>query len=74
MRVDQKQKVFVEGLKKVEVKNFDEVTELLESSSKIRSTASHNLNEHSSRSHLILTVDLDGKYLPKDTVLIIIFI
>lgn len=50
--------VYVPGLTCVSVKTVDEVWELLERGSKNRSQHATDMNEHSSRSHLILSVNV----------------
>jgi len=46
----------VPGLKKVEVKTEEEVMKWLEEGGRNRSVACTNINEHSSRSHLVLSI------------------
>ena len=55
-----KEEVFVEGLTECVVENAADVEELMQLASRNRSTASNNVNEHSSRSHLVLSVKVTG--------------
>lgn len=52
----------VPGLTQVPVTNLEEVTKLLAVSDKNRSQASTNMNEHSSRSHMMLTVSITSEH------------
>lgn len=60
IHLNEYQKPYVDGLIKYNINKYEEVIELLAKANKNRFTASHNLNEHSSRSHLILTMSLYG--------------
>ena len=55
-----KDEVFVENLTECDVEGSDDVEELMQLASSNRSTASNNVNEHSSRSHLVLSVKVSG--------------
>jgi len=46
----------VQGLKKVAVESMDKVEEVIGAGSKNRAAGSHDMNEHSSRSHLVLSI------------------
>ena len=59
--------VYVAGLVEVEVLGMEDVEELLALGHSNRSVGSHNANEHSSRSHLVLSVRVDGKSRDSDT-------
>jgi len=48
--------VYVEGLAECDVSAMSEVEHLMRQGSRSRATASNNVNEHSSRSHLVLTL------------------
>lgn len=48
--------VFVQGLKRVPVATMETVEEVVSGGSKNRAAGSHDMNEHSSRSHLVLAV------------------
>lgn len=48
--------VYVENLTETPVRNFEEVLDLMDRAETNRSVGAHNLNEHSSRSHLVVTV------------------
>ena len=50
----------VPGLTKERANTIDEVMELLKRGNKNRATASTNMNEHSSRSHMVLTIDVSS--------------
>ncbi|CAN0075535.1 unnamed protein product, partial [Pylaiella littoralis] len=51
---------FVPGLTTVAVSALDEVLKMLTLANKNRASACTNLNDHSSRSHLIMSVNVDG--------------
>jgi kinesin family protein C2/C3 len=57
--------VFVQGLVKKPVSNMAEVQEILQLASKNRTVGAHNMNEHSSRSHLVFTLTTVGTSLVK---------
>lgn len=48
--------VFVQGLKRVEVASMETVEQVMTAGSKNRAAGSHDMNEHSSRSHLVLAI------------------
>ncbi len=48
--------MYVPGLKLEEVKDMSEVTAMIDRGKSNRSTYATNMNEHSSRSHLVLSV------------------
>lgn len=50
--------VFVEGLVECEVTSLDEVEHLMQEGQRNRHVGSNNVNEHSSRSHLVLCVKI----------------
>jgi kinesin family member C2/C3 len=52
---------YVPDLTWIEVTNYYEVEKYLESGSKMRAVAATNLNEHSSRSHLIYSIKVTGR-------------
>lgn len=52
----------VPGLTTVNVTNISEVLSLLEKADKNRSSTATNMNEHSSRSHMMLTVTIVSEY------------
>ena len=54
-----KQGVYVENLIEVEVLGEEDVTELMTMGHAHRSVGSHNINEHSSRSHLVLSIIIE---------------
>lgn len=55
------EEVYVEGLIEHRVECIDDVEKLMKLASSCRSTASNNVNEHSSRSHLVLSVKILGQ-------------
>lgn len=57
--------MFVPGLRMEEVINIDELMAALQKGKQNRSTFSTNMNEHSSRSHLVLSMYVRGQR--KDT-------
>lgn len=50
--------IYVEGLKKVAVRSYDEMREYINIANKNRATAATNMNERSSRSHAVMTLHL----------------
>lgn len=48
----------MEGLKWVPCENYTQIEKLMEQGSKIRMTASTNMNASSSRSHMVITIQL----------------
>ena len=52
---------YVENLFVREIENLEELMEVLEDGMRNRAVAEHNINEHSSRSHSVLTVYLDSE-------------
>lgn len=52
---------YVENLFVKEIDTLDDLMEVLEDGMKNRAVAEHKVNEHSSRSHSILTVYLDSE-------------
>lgn len=63
LRLNGEGKVYVENLQKLPCDSMDEVLTVMSRASKNRSTGSHNMNEHSSRSHLVVTISADTKNL-----------
>ena len=55
-----KNEVYVEGLVECEVKNSRDVEDLMSLAGKNRTVANNNVNEHSSRSHLVLSCVVEG--------------
>ncbi len=51
--------VFVENLLEVEVFNDKDVTDLMKLGHSHRSVGSHDINEHSSRSHLVVSIYIE---------------
>ena len=50
--------VYAEGLTRVDVLSSEDVQNVMALGAKSRSVGSHNMNEHSSRSHLVVTVTI----------------
>ncbi len=50
--------IYVDGLKKVAVRSYDDMREYINIANKNRATAATNMNEHSSRSHAVMTLHL----------------
>jgi kinesin family member C2/C3 len=57
-----KKGVYAEGLNSVEVETATDVENLVKRGNKNRSVGSHNFNEHSSRSHLVVTVQIKRQH------------
>lgn len=62
-----KEHVYVEGLVEEKVKRCDEIEEIMALASSNRRTANNNINEHSSRSHLVLSVKIRGREIKTGT-------
>uniref|UniRef100_A0A7S2WE81 Kinesin-like protein n=1 Tax=Mucochytrium quahogii TaxID=96639 RepID=A0A7S2WE81_9STRA len=56
----------VPGLTEKTVENIDQIKELMEQGIQNRTTGTHNINQHSSRSHLVVTVHLVADHKKKD--------
>ena len=56
LRQGQKKQVFAEGLSIVDVHSVQDIERIMKLGQENRSVGSHNFNEHSSRSHLVVTV------------------
>ncbi|XP_051003949.1 kinesin-like protein KIF28 [Acomys russatus] len=63
VREDQQLGFFVEGLKWVPCENYAQIEKLMEQGSKIRMTASTNMNANSSRSHMLITIQFKQVFL-----------
>ena len=61
IREDKKGTTFVEGLKEVAVRSLDQLMEVFEVGEKNKSVGSTKMNDRSSRSHAILTINLERK-------------
>ncbi|XP_067680722.1 kinesin-like protein KIF28P isoform X1 [Haliotis asinina] len=59
VRQNQKFGFYVEGLKKVPVKNYKQIENLMEQGTYNRTTASTNMNATSSRSHMVITIKFE---------------
>eukprot|EP00904_Undaria_pinnatifida_P001842 jgi/Undpi1/11659/HiC_scaffold_36.g13954.m1 len=58
IRLDKRGKVYVEGLVECRVETLEEVEELVVLGGRNRTVGNNNVNEHSSRSHLVLQVQI----------------
>ncbi|KAM5205777.1 kinesin-like protein KIF28P [Hipposideros larvatus] len=56
VREDQQLGFYVEGLKSVPCESYAQIERLMEQGTKIRTTASTNMNVSSSRSHMVITI------------------
>ncbi|KAL1769935.1 kinesin KIF28P [Sigmodon hispidus] len=63
VREDQHLGFFVEGLKWVPCENYAQIEKLMAQGSKIRMTASTNMNASSSRSHMVITIQFKQVFL-----------
>ncbi|EDL13165.1 mCG116201, partial [Mus musculus] len=63
VREDQQLGFFVEGLKWVPCENYAQIEKLVEQGSKIRMTASTNMNASSSRSHMLIAIQFKQVFL-----------
>jgi len=59
---------YVPGLVSLPVDNLQSVFKLIETADRNRSSSSTNMNEHSSRSHMILTATVVSQFLPTGAV------
>uniref|UniRef100_A0A8D2FNL0 Kinesin-like protein n=1 Tax=Theropithecus gelada TaxID=9565 RepID=A0A8D2FNL0_THEGE len=66
VREDQQLGFYVEGLKLVPCQNYAQIERLMEQGTKIRTTASTNMNASSSRSHLVITIQFKQVFLERD--------
>jgi kinesin family protein C2/C3 len=55
---------YVPGLLHVPVTTIENVLQLIQRADRVRSSATTNMNEHSSRSHMMLTVTVVSEFLP----------
>lgn len=56
VRKDKQLGFYVDGLKSVPCENYAQIERLMEQGTKIRTTASTNMNASSSRSHMVITI------------------
>ncbi len=61
IRGSQEEGFFVENLFSTYIETMDELITILEEGELNRATASHLLNEHSSRSHAVLTIQVENE-------------
>ncbi|XP_061178029.1 kinesin-like protein KIF27 isoform X2 [Saccostrea echinata] len=66
VREDDKGNTVIIGAREVECETLDDVMSLLESGSAVRTTGSTQMNEHSSRSHSVFTVNIGQKWTEND--------
>lgn len=62
-----KDRVYVEGLIEQNVNSSEEIESIMALASNNRRTANNNVNEHSSRSHLVLSIKIHGRSLQSGT-------
>ena len=53
--------LYVDGLVDVNVESIEDVAKVMDLGNRNRSVGSHNINEHSSRSHLVFTCKIEGR-------------
>ncbi|ELW49539.1 Protein ELYS [Tupaia chinensis] len=66
VREDQQLGFYVEDLKSVPCENYAQIERLMEQGTKIRTTASTNMNASSSRSHMVITIQFKQVFLDRD--------
>ncbi|XP_042781836.1 kinesin-like protein KIF28P [Panthera leo] len=66
VREDQHLGFYVDGLKSVPCGNYAQIERLMEQGTKIRTTASTNMNASSSRSHMVITIQFRQVFLDRD--------
>ncbi|XP_048780280.1 kinesin-like protein KIF27 isoform X2 [Ostrea edulis] len=66
VREDDKGNTVIIGAREVECESLDDIMSLLESGSAVRHTGSTQMNEHSSRSHSVFTVNIGQKWTDND--------
>ena len=66
LRQGEKRKVFAEGLSIIDVNSVQDIERIMKLGQQNRSTGSHNFNEHSRRSHLVVTVYIDHRMIDDD--------
>uniref|UniRef100_A0A8C2VXS7 Kinesin-like protein n=1 Tax=Chinchilla lanigera TaxID=34839 RepID=A0A8C2VXS7_CHILA len=65
VREDQHLGFYVEGLKSVPCENYAQIEKLMEQGTRIRTTASTNMNASSSRSHMVTTIRFKQVFLDR---------
>ncbi|KFO25470.1 Kinesin-related protein 1 [Fukomys damarensis] len=65
LREDHHLGFYVEGLKSVPCKNYAQIEKLMEQGTRIRTTASTNMNASSSRSHMVTTIQFKQVFLDR---------
>ncbi|KAM6217435.1 kinesin-like protein KIF28 [Rhynchocyon petersi] len=66
VREDQQLGFYVDGLKSVPCESYAQIEKLMEQGTKIRTTASTNINASSSRSHMVITIQFKQVSLDRD--------
>ncbi|XP_045392909.1 kinesin-like protein KIF28P [Lemur catta] len=66
VREDQQLGFYVEGLTSVPCENYAQIERLMEQGTKIRTTASTNMNASSSRSHVVITIQFKQVFPDRD--------
>ncbi|XP_007935192.1 kinesin-like protein KIF28P [Orycteropus afer afer] len=65
VREDQQLGFYVDGLTSVPCENYAQIEKLMEQGTKIRTTASTNMNASSSRSHMVVTIQFKQVFLDR---------
>ncbi|XP_044123022.1 kinesin-like protein KIF28P [Neovison vison] len=65
VREDQQLGFYVDGLKSVPCENYAQIERLMEQGTKVRTTASTNMNASSSRSHMVITIQFKQVFLDR---------
>ncbi|XP_039091730.1 kinesin-like protein KIF28P, partial [Hyaena hyaena] len=66
VREDQQLGFYVDGLTSVPCENYTQIERLMDQGTKIRTTASTNMNASSSRSHMVITIQFKQIFLDRD--------
>ena len=61
IRGNQEEGFYVENLQSMYIQTYEELLSILQKGELNRATASHLLNEHSSRSHAVLTIEIENE-------------
>ncbi|XP_012586561.1 PREDICTED: kinesin-like protein KIF28P [Condylura cristata] len=66
VREDQQLGFYVDGLRSVPCDNYAQIERLMEQGTRIRTTAATNMNARSSRSHMVITIQVKQVFLDRD--------
>uniref|UniRef100_A0A9L0I5T1 Kinesin-like protein n=1 Tax=Equus asinus TaxID=9793 RepID=A0A9L0I5T1_EQUAS len=66
VREDQQLGFYVDGLKSVPCENYAQIERLMEQGTRLRTTASTNMNASSSRSHMVITIQFKQVFLDRE--------